>query len=446
MEGAVCVMDPVFFDPFEEGAVVSCPRRTVSADKLPPIDTLIVSHRHPDHFDLRSLARIPRDCDAIVPADPLIVYALQKLGFRHIHPVHPMAPISSESFALFPTKSEAPGVEEFGMVFRDGSGTFWNQVDSFLSAETIGAVAARFGRPDLLFAMYASQNFDFFENRSTDFPVEVHRRNLQNVLRIGPGTVTPAAGGFRFRGAHAWLNAFLFPISRERFVADLKGLGFEGAAVVMNPGDVFEIADGSVIHRPGESEVAEMVEDDTARIRFDPTAPMPDLKDPNPEGYPKAKLERIATSFVGEALAGYVRAGDNTGDRLIALYRQHRVRYAVGLVFPDGETRWYRFDFGVNPVRLGTGPRADADIVHKIAASALAQWIEHKKSYFYVRGYSRRYQTLCEMSAEATEVRLKRRPLPDLLMHYLLNEATGSETAAKHQVDLELEDIRSKLG
>ena len=25
MNGATCLMDPVFFDPFEEGAVVSCP-------------------------------------------------------------------------------------------------------------------------------------------------------------------------------------------------------------------------------------------------------------------------------------------------------------------------------------------------------------------------------------------------------------------------------------
>ena len=27
MGGTTCLMDPVFFDPFEEGAVVSCPKR-----------------------------------------------------------------------------------------------------------------------------------------------------------------------------------------------------------------------------------------------------------------------------------------------------------------------------------------------------------------------------------------------------------------------------------
>jgi UDP-MurNAc hydroxylase len=161
LNGATCLMDPVFFDPFEEGAVVSCPKRIVYPEKLLPIDILVVSHRHPDHFDIPSLARISRDCDAICPADPLIVYALQKLGFSRIHPVHPMGSIASADFELYPSRSEVGSVREFGMVFRDRSGTFWNQVDTSLSADTIATVLGRFGPVDLLFAMHASQNFDF---------------------------------------------------------------------------------------------------------------------------------------------------------------------------------------------------------------------------------------------------------------------------------------------
>jgi UDP-MurNAc hydroxylase len=46
MADAVCLMDPVFFDPFEEGAVTACPKRTVQPEKLPSIDLLVVSHRH----------------------------------------------------------------------------------------------------------------------------------------------------------------------------------------------------------------------------------------------------------------------------------------------------------------------------------------------------------------------------------------------------------------
>ena len=34
MAGAACLMDPVFFDPFEEGAVVSCPTRALPESTL----------------------------------------------------------------------------------------------------------------------------------------------------------------------------------------------------------------------------------------------------------------------------------------------------------------------------------------------------------------------------------------------------------------------------
>jgi L-ascorbate metabolism protein UlaG (beta-lactamase superfamily) len=118
MNGATCLMDPVFFDPFEEGAVVSCPERVVYLEQLPPVDILIVTHSHPDHFDIASLARLSRNCDAICPADPVITYGLKKLGFGRIHPVEPMGEITSADFELYPTRSEAASVRELGWCSR----------------------------------------------------------------------------------------------------------------------------------------------------------------------------------------------------------------------------------------------------------------------------------------------------------------------------------------
>jgi hypothetical protein len=45
MAEAACLMDPVFFDPFEEGAVVSCPARVVHPKRISAIDILVLSHR-----------------------------------------------------------------------------------------------------------------------------------------------------------------------------------------------------------------------------------------------------------------------------------------------------------------------------------------------------------------------------------------------------------------
>jgi UDP-MurNAc hydroxylase len=443
MTGGTCLMDPIFFDPFEEGAVVSCPTRIVYPDRLPPVDILIVSHRHPDHFDIASLDRVPRDCDAICPADPLIVYGLRKLGFSRIHPVEPMGEISSADFELYPTRSEAESVREFGMVFKDRSGVFFNQVDTFLSHSTIDAVLARFGRPDLMFAMYASQSFEFFDSRSAVFPYDTHSQNLENVIRVQPRMVAPGSAGFRFCGDNAWLNAFLFPISAERFVSDLSRLDPAIETRVMSPGDVFEISDGTVRHLAGDSNVAKIERNHSRLIDFDPTAPIPPLRDPNPDGYSAAKLDEITSGFIADQMGAFAFAEHATNDPVVRIYRDHRVRYTVGLVFPDSSMRWYRFDFGAQRSGLSSGSELDApaDIAHRIGASALAGWIERRKSFFYVRAYSRRFTTLYGLERAGDGVRLKPLALPDLLMHYLLNAAPGSETAARRHVDLELEAL-----
>ena len=439
MEGATCLMDPVFCDPFEEGAVTSCPRRSVFPDRLPQVDTVIISHRHPDHFDLRSLVMLPRDADVILPVDPLIGYALKKLGFRHIHPVEPMAPIVSDRFELYPTRSEVATVREFGMMFRDASGTFWNQVDSPLSSSTIEGVKQRFGGIKLLFAMYASQNFDYFDRRSSEFPYETHRQNLESVIRIDPHVVAPGAAGFRFCGAHAWLNAFLFPVSRQRFVEELKRIGFRGATAIMNPGDVFHVDAGNVDHRPGASEVAVMEEDDSDRLCFDPTAPVPALSDPNPDGWSNQELRRIIDPLAIQGLTAYVEAGYRKADTVVDLYRRHGASYTLSVVFPDGECDHHRFDFDAEAVRITSSvTAAPGNVVHRIAASALAAWVEHRKSFFYVRAYSRRHQAICDVMTTADGLLVQQRLLPDLLMHYLFNVAPGSDLAARHLVDRQL--------
>jgi L-ascorbate metabolism protein UlaG (beta-lactamase superfamily) len=445
LDGATCLMDPVLADPFEEGTVASCPQRTIVADKLPPIDILVVSHRHPDHFDLASLARIDRRADAICPADPLIVYALEELGFEAIHPVHPMAPIVGDGFELFPTRSELPSIPEMGCVFHDRTGTFWNQVDTPLATATIDAVRERFSGVDLLFAMYASQNFEFFESLTTRFPAETHQQNLEAVVHIAPRTVVPASAGFRFCGSHEWLNAFLFPISRGRFVDDLRAVSPRTDTVVMNPGDVIDLDGEHIRHRPGASELARTEVDDTWRIAFDPTAAVPPLRDDNPDGYSDSDIAAATRDVILDGVAGYVEEDSGSDDRLLAAYASHRATYRVDIVFPDDHVSWHRFDFGHEPPRVtdGSGAGPPSDLVHRIAASALTGWSRHARSFFSVRASSRRAGAVHHPTRAGDDVRLEPRPLPDLLMYYLLRKAKGSELAGKYEVDHQLQLLQN---
>ncbi len=443
LDGATCLMDPVLADPFEEGIVVSCPRRTIDVDRLPAIDLLVVSHRHPDHFDLPSLARVDRRADAVCPADPLIVYALKELGFENVHPVHPMAEIVGEGFELFPTRSELKSIPEMGVVFHDRTGTFWNQVDTPLADATIDAVRERFSRVDLLFAMYASQNFEFFESLTTEFPAETHARNLETALRIDPHVAVPASAGFRFDGAHDWLNAFLFPISRDRFVRDVHELAPEMPTMVMNPGDVMELDGQAVRHLPSASPVARTEVDDSYRVDFDPTAPIPPLCDANADGLPDSELGAAVDDMLTVELGRWAEE-TGSGDRVLAAYAGSHTRYRIDVVFPDERIRWLRFDFGGDSLRLDTGSAAapEADQVHRIAASALVGWVRRTRSFFSVRASSRRYGTACRMARKADGVTVDPRPLPDLLMYYVLQVAEGSDVSAKHEVDHQLRELR----
>ena len=435
LDGANILMDPVLQDPFEDGAVISCPRRMIRADKLPPLYAIIISHSHPDHFDIPSLARLPRDVHVVYPDDKVIQYALESLGFTNVHPTLPMSRMAFNTFELLTTHSDVTNILEFGVIFRDKSGTFWNQVDSVLSDETIDYSLEAVGSIDLLFAMHASQNFGFFENRSTGFPHDMHQMNLATALRIRPRLTVPGAAGFRFAGDIEWCNAFLFPISREQFVADLRTLDPGLATAIANPGDVFEIEAGTVKHRPGASEVAQMLEEDTWRLKFDPTATIPPLEDTNPDGYSETQL-RSEVAKVISALEAFLRTAFASQDQTMVPFRELAVSYAIEVVFPDGSQR-YRIQFASDGFRIESGPAAAAvaQMEHRITASALTGWARRERSYFYFRAFSRTFSTLHELKVVDGTVTVTPRDIPDLLTAFMTYKFEGAESAMKHLVD-----------
>jgi L-ascorbate metabolism protein UlaG (beta-lactamase superfamily) len=446
MKAVRCLMDPVFHDPFEDTAVVSCPRRAIAIDALPPIDLLVISHAHLDHFDIPSLAHIAgtsRTCDVVCPKDHTIVYALEQLGFTRIHPEEPRRHFRFAGYELLTTHSNVSNVIEMGIVFKDASGTFWNQVDTVIAPDTVTSTLAQIGSIDLLFAMYASQNFDFFASRGTGFPHKMHAMNLANVMAIKPRMTVPGSAGFRFGGTGmAWCNAFLFPMARERFVEDLARVAPGLGARLANPGDVFEIEGGVVQHHVAASPIARMLEDDTHLLRFDPTAPIPELADPNPGGYSTQKLR----DGVEACLDGFVRfvreACDPSGpaDPVVDEYRGQEAAYAVGVVFGDGAERWLRVKFEAGAPRFARseGRCAPADAGHRIVASALTAWAAREKSYFYLRAFSRQWSTLYAVSLEGGQPVVEPKQPQDLLAYYLLRKAAGAELAVKQWLDHQL--------
>ena len=91
-----------------------------------------------------------------------------------------------------------------------------------------------------------------------------------------------------------------------------------------------------------------------------------------------------------EELAAFVRGAWGQRDEVLDEYRRLRTSYAVEVVLPDGALRCCRIGFGEQPEFLSGTVVPEADVVHSIAASALFTWQGHHKSYFYLRGFSRK--------------------------------------------------------
>jgi hypothetical protein len=290
--------------------------------------------------------------------------------------------------------------------------------------------------------MYASQNFAFFDSLRSGFPADSHQQNLATALAIRPRLLVPASAGFRFAGEHQWLNRFLFPVSRERFAADLHALDPNLSVALLDPGDAVLIDGSGLRTERGASSLARTVERETEAIRFDPTAPIPPLRDPNPGRCPRTELcERVRVFLEQELQPHCARTLADPGS-LAARYRREGAVYELEVVFPEKESRVWTLDFRDDRAGLREGRDPLATVFHRIAASALTGWLERRLSWFTVRAYSRRYTTLARVLRAEKGVGVEPVILPDLLMHYLVYESPDSSHAARRRIDREIAALR----
>lgn len=427
--------DPVFGDPFEEGTVTACPRRAIEVAYLPPLRGIILSHRHLDHFDIPSLAQLDRTLPVFCPADPFLLYGLQRLGFHDVHQLEPWQSHTLDGLRLLPTPSLNREVLEYGLLLQDAAGALFNQVDTFVAAESIERLQREVDQLDVHLAMYASQNFHFFESQRQQTAL-LHGINLHTVCRLGAGCVVPAAAGFRFVDACGWLNQHVFPISQARFVADLHRLAPTQRVETLLPGDTLVLTAGQVTVERQSAPYVRCLEDDTSLLAYDATTPIPPLADHNPAGYGLRGLQDMAQGVVGVGLPQYLARGLASGDALLEQYRRYRVVYQVEVVFPDGPPRYWTYGF--DPQRRTARRLADGaapSVRKQLTASALVDWCLGRRSYFAVRTQSRRSVQVYEVAHTAQGVRAQEVELPDLLTHFIAHEMAGAAHRGRDWLD-----------
>jgi hypothetical protein len=437
-QGRHVLVDPVFEDPFAEGAAVSCPARRVDVGQLPKIDLVVLSDAAPDRLDVAALAQIPRDCPVVAPKDPTATHVLERLGFQKVRPTAAGERLRfPEGFELLTTPSTRR-VTEYGIFLKDASGSFWDPVACMLSRPIVEQVRAAMGPTDLFLAPYAFQDFAFVGSQRAGFPGQFLRGCVACAKDVAPALVVPGSAGLRFDGPLEWTNAFLFPISRQRFLSELERAAPDRRASLGNPGDVFEIAGRRVERRPNASPLVEMIADDTDRLEFDPTGEVPPLTDPNLDGYSADVLEsQVTTCF--EELAAFVRGAWPDRDPLVADHHRAHGVYGLGVVFPDGRERWIRIAFRAEgpTIETGTGLVQGALDTHRMAASVLTARARYERSYHFTGGLVR-VTIISPAKVKDGEVAVEPRQPPDLMEHWIRSKPPGWEQHRKRMLDFRL--------
>ncbi|WP_019503699.1 MBL fold metallo-hydrolase [Pleurocapsa sp. PCC 7319] len=389
------LMDPLLFNPaiVEEMQDV-CPKRELALNHLPEFDTLVISHKHIDHFDLRSLAYLPKHVDVFIPKDKLIETCLRKLGYQNIYTLRDWSEVRLGATHLLTTRSENR-VPEYGMIFADEDGVFWNQVDSRINPDTIREVKSRYPQIDFLLAGWQPMlETQYQHNDNLSFPFSEYSKTLKLISLTKPKAIAPGANGYKFINSSAWLNQIVFPVTREQFCRDAKRTCPEIADKVFTfePGDIITIDRGECTHLTQSSDFVRMVEDDRELLDFCPVNVDSRLIDDNLDGHDLHEMKKAIKQEVCLSLTQFFNQNQ---DSLFLEYCHWQVIYQLEVVFPDGSQIWH-FDFSEKQIQCRVGRNPLANLFNAITASSLYGIMQGTKGwdYAYLGGFYRSFHKL----------------------------------------------------
>ncbi len=356
----------------------SYPERAIDLSKLPPINCLVISHRHFDHFDIRTLSSLDRDTVVFHPAcEPLIEHALSELGFTRTRPLVPWARARAGQLEIIATPS-CVSWPELGLVVRDGVSTLWSLIDTVIDKEIISTLREHVGTIDCLLAQYSPilqyELRDGLGSKTLD--AGAYDWLFETVRLTQAQMVVPSAGGIRFDKA-AWQNVYGFPVSPRRFLADLAHAVPGVTSTHLDPGDVLE--------RDGESWAARrqtvpfvamrMPFDGYQQWHHDPAVGIPAFADLNLLGSDPEAAGQYATRYITEQLVHDLLHKSNDAAR--SRWREWRLKWRLDLYLPPNASgaapapsSWW-VDFGQDELSLTQRDGIEADLRTVVTATGI---------------------------------------------------------------------------
>ncbi|MFO0738244.1 MAG: MBL fold metallo-hydrolase [Labilithrix sp.] len=315
--GLRLLFDPLLDDAHHGGVFRVFPGRTIDAAALRP-DFVFVSHRHPDHFDPRSLRRLAElDPDSVlVTPDPLVGEIAELVGFRSVRLVGAETTIDLDGPRLVTTPSPHATDPEWGLLVATEDGVVWNQVDTSLGRaddverffETAALALARPRAKLVTLALARWQpllEVAAFTAGDIGFPFEAYAAELEHVVAVDPAVVCPSAAGACHAAPFAASNALVYPLGEARFARDLKRRAPAIDIVENVVGATYRVRDGRVeVDTRGAiaSGLVAGVQSDIADPRDYRPLAVPELVDPGARGEREVALVARIERWVNDEL------------------------------------------------------------------------------------------------------------------------------------------------
>lgn len=273
--GATILTDPWFADGIYYGSWYNFPpvpdavRARVLATKL---SLVYVSHLHPDHLDVATLAQLPRSTPIAIgklPHDHLRRQILQ-LGFTDVRelPLGELVALDDTGghlaiLAAFGSTGDGL-VDEVGyamdtsLVVRDRDGTqLLHGVDNPIRVSDASDLRTRFGRFDVAILPYGGASFyphaarAFTDDHKTAAAAAVGTRRLDHFVQLATALdarwSVPAAGSYVMGGRIAPYSRYLHQATPAEIQAAWTAAGRESRGLcVMMPADTIDTASRTV--------------------------------------------------------------------------------------------------------------------------------------------------------------------------------------------------------
>lgn len=264
---AAVLVDPLLVEPFGHGGAVGVvyPPRALNLPAMDPVDAVVLTHEHEDHFNIPSMNRISRDIPIFIPerSSSALGQILREMGFS----VRTLAPgrtieIADLQLTIFATdhvrhdEQDEWDTTPFLVFDRKDGGSFFSPVDVGMSASLEAQLLQRGIAPGLFAYANNTMNLSFQERppRAPPSPIAIAARFIaDHVRRPRPGLASlMCGGGFSFTGARAWMNHLFFPLDSGKLFDALTLLGVDEQFFVPAPGWQI-VVDSKQIRRVSET-------------------------------------------------------------------------------------------------------------------------------------------------------------------------------------------------